>query len=87
VICPRWTSARRCCAEVQRTTVRHVLAVRTSLERDAAVAAALNRTDADVAAIRAAADARRVACDDPDRARFVAADVAFHVRVHVHVRC
>ena len=62
----------------RRTTVRHVLAVRTSLERDAAVAAARGRTDADVAAIRAAADARRAACDDPDRARFVAADVAFH---------
>jgi DNA-binding FadR family transcriptional regulator len=62
----------------RRTTVRHVLAVRTSLERDAAVAAARGRTDADVAAIRAAAEARRAACDDPDRARFVAADVAFH---------
>src|ERR687895_2810237 len=54
----------------RRSTALHVLAVRRSLERDAAVAAAHNRTDADVAAIRAAADARRAACDDPDRARF-----------------
>jgi DNA-binding FadR family transcriptional regulator len=62
----------------RRTTVRHVLAVRTSLERDAAVAAALHRTDTDLDAIRAAAAARRAACDDPDRSRFVEADVAFH---------
>src|SRR2546421_166247 len=56
-------------------------AARTSLERDAAVAAALHRTDADVVAIRAAVEARRAACDAPDRARFVAADVAFHKAV------
>jgi DNA-binding FadR family transcriptional regulator len=62
----------------RRTTVRHVLAVRASLERDAAAAAALNRTDADVAAIRAAVEARRAACTGTDRARFAAADVAFH---------
>jgi DNA-binding FadR family transcriptional regulator len=62
----------------RRATVGHVLAVRTSLERDAAVAAALHRTDADVAAIQAAVQARRAACDQPDRDAFVAADVAFH---------
>jgi DNA-binding FadR family transcriptional regulator len=62
----------------RRATVAHVLAVRTSLERDAAVAAALHRTDADIAAIQAAAEARRAACDQPDREAFVAADVAFH---------
>ncbi len=62
----------------RRATVAHVLAVRTSLERDAAVAAALHRTDADIAAIQAAAEARRAACDQPDREAFVAAVVAFH---------
>lgn len=62
----------------RRTTAEHVLAVRTSLERDAAAAAALHRTDADVAAIRAALDARRAACAEPNRATFAAADVAFH---------
>jgi DNA-binding FadR family transcriptional regulator len=62
----------------QRTTAAHVLAVRTSLERDAAAAAALHRTESDIAAIRAALAARRAACDQPDRARFAAADVAFH---------
>jgi DNA-binding FadR family transcriptional regulator len=62
----------------RRTTAVHVLAVRTSLERDAAVAAALQRTDADVEAIRAAADARRAACTGTDRDAFAAADVAFH---------
>jgi DNA-binding FadR family transcriptional regulator len=62
----------------RRTTADHVLAVRAGLERDAAVAAALHRTEADLVAIRAAVEARRAACDQPDRAAFVAADVAFH---------
>ncbi len=60
----------------RRTDALHVMAVRASLERDAAVVAATERTDADVAAIRAALDARRAAASD--RAAFVAADVAFH---------
>jgi DNA-binding FadR family transcriptional regulator len=62
----------------RRTTAHHVLDVRDSLERDAAAAAALHRTDTDVAAITAALEARRAACEQPDRARFAAADVAFH---------
>lgn len=62
----------------QRTTAEHVLAVRTSLERDAAAAAALHRTESDIAAIRVALAARRAACEQPDRARFAAADVDFH---------
>ena len=65
----------------RRTTAEHVLAVRASLERDAAVAAAIHRTAADVVAIQAALETRRAACDEPDRARFVAADVAFHEAV------
>ena len=62
----------------RRTTALHVLAVRASLERDAAAAAALHRSEADVVAIREAAVARRAACVGDDRARFVEADVAFH---------
>jgi DNA-binding FadR family transcriptional regulator len=60
----------------RRTDALHVLAVRASLERDAAAAAAVRRTDADVAAIDAALAARRAAA--ADRAAFVAADVVFH---------
>lgn len=63
----------------RRSTVHDVLAVRTSLERDAAAAAAEQRTEADVAAIRAALTARRDA--GRDRAAFVAADLAFHQAV------
>jgi DNA-binding FadR family transcriptional regulator len=59
-------------------TTLHVLAVRRSLERDAAAAAAVHRTDADIAAIRAAASARAAACTGGDRVAFVAADLAFH---------
>ncbi|MFD1529265.1 FadR/GntR family transcriptional regulator [Pseudonocardia aurantiaca] len=63
----------------RRSTAMHVLAVRSSLERDAAAAAALNRTEADVVAIREAADARRAAAPEGgDRGVFVAADLAFH---------
>jgi DNA-binding FadR family transcriptional regulator len=62
----------------RRTTAMHVLAVRTSLERDAAAAAALRRTEADAVAIREATAARRAACGGVDRARFVEADIAFH---------
>ncbi|TQM03828.1 FadR/GntR family transcriptional regulator [Pseudonocardia kunmingensis] len=62
----------------RRTTAAHVLAVRASLERDAAAAAAVHRTPEDVVAIREAAAARRAACEAPDRTRFVDADVAFH---------
>lgn len=65
----------------RRSSADHVLAVRASLERDAAVAAALNRTDDDVAAIQAALAARRAACEGPDRKAFAAADVAFHKAV------
>lgn len=60
----------------RRSTVLDVLDVRASLERDAAAAAAERRTDADVAALRAALAARRGA--GSDRAAFVAADLAFH---------
>lgn len=60
----------------RRSTVLDVLDVRTSLERDAAAAAAQRRTDADVAAIRAALAARHEA--GSDRVAFVAADLAFH---------
>jgi DNA-binding FadR family transcriptional regulator len=62
----------------RRSTVLDVLAVRTSLERDAAATAAVRRTDADITAIRTAAAARRASCDGGDRAAFVAADLAFH---------
>jgi len=61
---------------VRRSTVLDVLDVRTSLERDAAAAAAERRTDADVTAIRAALADRNGA--GRDRATFVAADIAFH---------
>jgi DNA-binding FadR family transcriptional regulator len=62
----------------RRATALDVLAVRASLERDAAAAAALRRTEADIAAIEAAVRTRRAACDGGDRAAFVAADLAFH---------
>lgn len=62
----------------ERGELLHVLAVRASLERDAAEAAARVRTPADVAAIDAAVRARRRACDGTDDAAFVAADLAFH---------
>jgi DNA-binding FadR family transcriptional regulator len=62
----------------RRTTTLHVLAVREGLEREAAAAAAVERTDADIATIRAALDARADAAVGVDRAAFVAADVAFH---------
>jgi len=55
----------------RRSSADHVLAVRASLERDAAVAAA----------IQAALAARRAACEGPDREAFAAADVAFHKAV------
>jgi DNA-binding FadR family transcriptional regulator len=62
----------------RRSTVMHVLAVRSSLERDAAAVAAVHRTEADVVAIREAAAARRATAPGGDRAAFVAADLAFH---------
>ena len=62
----------------RRSTAAHVLAVRTSLERDAAAAAAIHRTDAEAAAVQEAARVRRAACDGADRAAFVEADLAFH---------
>ncbi|WP_219418852.1 FadR/GntR family transcriptional regulator [Pseudonocardia nigra] len=65
----------------RRSSVLDVLAVRASLERDAAAAAATQRTDADVAAIDEAVRARRAACTGGDRAAFVAADLAFHQAV------
>src|ERR1700716_2312403 len=55
-----------------------VLAVRASLERDAAAAAAVHRTDADIVAIRNAVAARRASRDGGDRSAFVRADLAFH---------
>src|SRR3954469_3924593 len=67
----------------RRTDALHVLAVRGGLEREAAAAAAVGRTDADVAAVRAALDARAAAAGRPDRAAFAAADVAFHRAVVV----
>jgi DNA-binding FadR family transcriptional regulator len=65
----------------RRSAALDVLAVRTSLERDAAAVAALRRTDADLAAIQGAAAARRASCDGGDRAAFVSADLAFHLAV------
>jgi DNA-binding FadR family transcriptional regulator len=62
----------------RRSTAQHVLAVRTSLERDAAAAAAVHRSDADIAALQQAVAARRAACDGGDTAAFVEADLAFH---------
>ncbi|MEJ3651718.1 FCD domain-containing protein [Actinomycetes bacterium KLBMP 9759] len=61
-----------------RSSVLDVLDVRASLERDAAAAAAVRRTEADVLAITAALDARRAAVGAQDRSVFVAADLAFH---------
>lgn len=58
--------------------VLDILDVRASLERDAAATAALRRTDADIVAIRAAADGRRAAVRGGDRELFVASDVEFH---------
>ena len=65
----------------RRGEILHVLAVRTSLERDAAAAAALHRTEADIAAIDAATRMRRAACVGGDRDAFVAADLTFHQAV------
>jgi DNA-binding FadR family transcriptional regulator len=65
---------RRAC----RSTVLDVLDVRSSLERDAAAAAAVHRTDADITAIRQTVRARREACEGGDREALVAADLAFH---------
>jgi DNA-binding FadR family transcriptional regulator len=62
----------------RRTTTLHVLAVREGLEREAAAAAAIERTDADLTAIRKALEARAAAATDVDREAFVAAEVAFH---------
>jgi DNA-binding FadR family transcriptional regulator len=62
----------------RRSTAMHVLAVRSSLERDAAAVAAVHRNEADVVAIRDAITARRAAAPGGDRAAFVAADLAFH---------
>lgn len=66
---------------VRRSDVLDVLAVRTSLESDAAATAAVRRTESDVAAIRQAVAARRASCDGGDRAAFVAADLSFHLAV------
>ena len=65
----------------RRSAALDVLAVRTSLERDAAAAAALRRTDADLVAIQDAAAARRASCHGGDRTAFVTADLAFHLAV------
>jgi DNA-binding FadR family transcriptional regulator len=65
----------------RRSEVLDVLAVRTSLESDAAATAAVRRTEADVAAIQDALAARRASCDGGDQAAFVAADLDFHLAV------
>ena len=62
----------------RRSRALDVLAVRTSLERDAAATAAVRRTEADITAFRDAIAARRTSWDGGDRAAFVAADLAFH---------
>ncbi|MCW0216603.1 MAG: FadR family transcriptional regulator [Pseudonocardia sp.] len=67
----------------RRSTALEVLAVRASLERDAAATAAEVRTEADVVAIAAATAARRAAVEDGDREAFVAADLEFHRAVVV----
>jgi DNA-binding FadR family transcriptional regulator len=64
----------------RRSAALDVLAVRTSLERDAAAVAALRRTAADLVAIQDAAAARRASCEG-DRAAFVSADLTFHLAV------
>lgn len=61
-----------------RSTALDVLAVRASLERDAAEVAAVRRTESDVVAIRDAVRIRRAACEGGDRAAFAGADVTFH---------
>jgi DNA-binding FadR family transcriptional regulator len=55
-----------------------VLEVRGSLERDAARLAALRRTPADLAALRAALARRQQAWAERDYAELIAADVEFH---------
>lgn len=62
----------------RRSGALDVLAVRASLERDAAAFAAVRRTDADIVAIRNAVAARRASRDGGDRSAFVRADLAFH---------
>lgn len=62
----------------ERAGVLDVLDVRSSLERDAAAAAALRRTDADLVAIKTTLAARAAAVHGGDPAVFVAADLAFH---------
>jgi DNA-binding FadR family transcriptional regulator len=62
----------------RRATALDVLAVRASLERDAAATAANRRTEADIAAIERTVRARRGACEGGDRRAFVAADLGFH---------
>lgn len=65
---------------LRRAAVADVYEVRTLLEIQAARLAAERRTDEDVAAMRAALDARRAAAGGPGGA-FVDADIALHATV------
>ncbi|MER5951550.1 FCD domain-containing protein [Streptomyces sp. NPDC001904] len=67
-------------ARLRRAAVADVYEVRTLLEVQAARLAAGRRTDDDVAAMRAALDARRAAAGGPGDA-FVDADIALHATV------
>jgi DNA-binding FadR family transcriptional regulator len=66
------------------TELREALEVRRVLEVDAARLAAARRTDADLAELRAALDARNAAVRDHDVERAVRTDTEFH---HLVVRC
>jgi DNA-binding FadR family transcriptional regulator len=65
----------------RRNAVLDMLEVRAWLERDAAAAAALRRTDADLTAIRDTLARRQAAGSAADHSAFVAADLAFHAAV------
>ncbi|WP_420035639.1 FadR/GntR family transcriptional regulator [Streptomyces sp. cg28] len=67
-------------ARLRRAAVADVYEVRTLLEVQAARLAAGRRTDDDIAAMRAALDARRAAAGGPGDA-FIDADIALHATV------
>ncbi|MFE6892324.1 FadR/GntR family transcriptional regulator [Streptomyces sp. NPDC057694] len=67
-------------ARLRRAAVADVYEVRTLLEVQAARLAAGRRTDDDIAAMRAALDARRAAVGGPGDA-FIDADIALHATV------
>ncbi|MFJ9852973.1 FadR/GntR family transcriptional regulator [Streptomyces sp. NPDC101150] len=66
---------------LRRAAVADVYEVRMMVEVQAARLAAERRTDADVAALRAALDGRRDAWSGGDNAAFVDADIALHAAV------